>query len=891
VFASAPDLDVVSAISTVTHQVIKQIPVPNPQGLDLTLGNQDLIVGTGTDQFYTIDTSQLAVVARTTLPPIATGAPPLSVQPVWPIVTSSGTILFVVNGDFPNGVAQWNPASKTIIRRPDSGVGNTAMAMRSADGTKAMFYDPLNGAASIYDAVSDKFVPIPCTYRGVPSCGRGAVNPGGTQFALCLPSGVTIYGPIGNLTQQLDTGGCYGAVYTSDGRSLLVASFLNSALEILTYDATTFQLSATAPGFGSTVANSSAPFRPEIPFTVDDTRLIYGKANRGIALDDSTNTQDIPPDAGPLVWLNFADPGEGSLTASTPVTIWTQGFTDVPDAFFGEKRGTNAHLNGLNLQVAAPPADTPGPVTIKIEEPNGILGFLPLGFSYGSVIFPQVPQAVPRDGGVTADIYGYGLGADLVTFATQVTMGAQNAQVTLHGGIETGGEDYPFALQHLQVTVPPASQSGPVNLNVTTPVGSATLPQGIHYLKSAQNVTSPDTFTDLAYDQKRNRLYLSAGDHVDVIDLASNAFLPPISLPQVNGARKAAGLTVMPNGSRLLVSNNGDRSIAVIDPDLPSNATAVGVPLALPLPPSQCTPGPGRIAATSTGKAYAAIIDNPLLGCPTRGLIELDIPSLTATVNADGPSGPYISAARNGNAVVIGAPNDVSVLDLQTNAWQYRQLDSNSNLYEYAVSGDANLVAINTIGYGTAHQDRFLILNPGLNLVGNILQPEFYYSTGYRVAGLQMHDSGSLLYAPKRQGIEIYDVHHGDQRERILVSQDLTPIEPRASQVAIDETGSRIFLIAQSGLVIVQLDSVPLSLGSVNPSTGSASGGVVVTLRGSGFEPAAQVKVDTAASVVTFVDMNTLQITTPSTPVGTVGITITNPDGQTYTLDDAYTAQ
>lgn len=39
----------------------------------------------------------------------------------------------------------------------------------------------------------------------------------------------------------------------------------------------------------------------------------------------------------------------------------------------------------------------------------------------------------------------------------------------------------------------------------------------------------------------------------------------------------------------------------------------------------------------------------------------------------------------------------------------------------------------------------------------------------------------------------------------------------------------------------------------------------------------------------TFVDLNTLQATVPSMPTGPLRVTVTNPDGQKYAFDDAFT--
>ena len=44
------------------------------------------------------------------------------------------------------------------------------------------------------------------------------------------------------------------------------------------------------------------------------------------------------------------------------------------------------------------------------------------------------------------------------------------------------------------------------------------------------------------------------------------------------------------------------------------------------------------------------------------------------------------------------------------------------------------------------------------------------------------------------------------------------------------------------------------------------------------------------SATVTFTDMNTLTVVTPALTTGAQRVTITNPDGETVSLDAAYTA-
>ncbi len=157
------------------------------------------------------------------------------------------------------------------------------------------------------------------------------------------------------------------------------------------------------------------------------------------------------------------------------------------------------------------------------------------------------------------------------------------------------------------------------------------------------------------------------------------------------------------------------------------------------------------------------------------------------------------------------------------------------------------------------------------------------------VPGEKLHPSGALLYVPQNNGFDIYDSHHGHIARRVVL-----PLQVPATfdALAMDQTGSEVFLISSSGFTVVDVADLPLSLGSAVPAQGLAGGGVSVKLRGSGFQNGATVMFGSASATATvsFVDSLTSQVTTPSLPPGAARITITNPDGTTYSLDNAYTA-
>jgi len=177
------------------------------------------------------------------------------------------------------------------------------------------------------------------------------------------------------------------------------------------------------------------------------------------------------------------------------------------------------------------------------------------------------------------------------------------------------------------------------------------------------------------------------------------------------------------------------------------------------------------------------------------------------------------------------------------------------------------------------------------------------------VPGAAMHPSGALLYVPfltgpaptlppatgATGGVDILDARSGALRLRIFLPEPLAMLSTdvdaqHGSFLAIDENGQRIFALTTSGLTVVQLASVPLGIGSLNPANGSSSGGTSVVLRGSGFQVGTKVSLGGKNVSVTFKDMNTLTFTVPALSPGSQQLLIANPNGETAGLDAAFIA-
>ena len=627
------------------------------------------------------------------------------------------------------------------------------------------------------------------------------------------------------------------------------------------------------------------PYILETPFAVDSTGLIFGVADHGVALDDTTLFQSLGGAVRTHMFAKIVQPDAGPVNATTPVVVETDPFFIVPDAWFGAQRGTNANLqNGDTLQISAPPASQPGPVNLKILQPDGVQVFDPLAFSYGPApLFLSGDTGSPT-GGATADIIAIGVPAD--PSAIQVSVGGASASVVSANKFNSAFPDVDIRVQL------PAGTPGPADVTVTTTAGSTTLPKAFQFAESVKDYPSPDTFLAVLYDRFRNQLYLSAGDHVDVFSLASNQFIAPFALPSAGGMKQFAGMALTPDGSRLIVANLLDGSVDIVNPDQPSSATAVAIaPAFSGIDGPPCTIGPSYVATTSTGKAFIVYGGVPQVNCGPGGpvyLLNLSTKAVSQVplTSCNQQSESYVSSSRDGSKVVFGGST--------SGGGGWCSYDPGSNTYRFARFNQSSGAA--AAGDGNAFAAGFGITDDQGTLLNTIALPDPFYpvqlpgapqGNGNLAHNLEkMNDSGSLLYVPFQNSVDILDVSHGMLSRRVTLSEQ---VPQTIDALAIDTTGQNIYAITNAGLTVVQLNTAPLSIGSVTPGAGSA--GSTVTIRGSGFTSGTSVSFNGTTASTEFVDADTLHATVPSLATGPAQITLANPDGQTYTLDNAFTIQ
>jgi len=894
IFSSDYFLNRVDVVSTSTRQLVKSIPVLSPSGLALIIDGSEVLVGSDSQQVQAISTSSLQIVQSWKLQPISGST--YGIETPYPL--ADGTVTFrpsgysVLSGD----LAIWNPAnnSTSLVSMP-SNLGNIACFVAAgAQGTTILVASCSSpGVAIVYDT-STKTFSAPLHFPGFIL--NVAASPDGSRFIISDDTnGVLIYNSQLQPTSFLFTPDPYSTfIFSSDGSHI----YLQVGI-IIVFDGSGNFIN-TAPTLGTIPPGTRLIPCPDVetPFAADSNGIIFGSADHGIAFDDSTYAVNtIFGYGGGFTCLSFLlTPNSGPVDTATPTNFpVVEGFGSLPDVWFGDTRAAQASLGpgpAGSLSVTAPSSSQAGPVDVKVITPDGEESYNPLDFSYGpSLLFVNGDTSTPS-GGTTSYITGVGLPRDATQI--QVTVGGRNANVVSAVAAPFYGVNWPFSYPYpaveLKITLPPGS--GDEDLVVTTSTGSSTLPKAIHYVQSVTDYASSDTFQSILLDRWRNQLYLSAGDHIDVFSLTTSQFLAPFTPPSLNGQKAFHGLALTPDGSKLLAANYPDGSVAVINPDQPSSAAAVQI-----IPPGTFeNPGAENIATTNSGLAFVESKETQSAGCGGT-IYELNLSTLLVTaINGISsyciqPEGFPMAASGDGSKVLlvttdISGQQQIALYDASSNSWV-----ANSVLENF---GGSAAISAN----GTAFVTGSGLLDSKANLLGYLAWQDVFQSPGpFPSLGLEkVSDGGSLVYIPYANYttfsttypgfVDIFDVNHGAHLRRINLSEEVQSV---TDAMVIDAYGQNVYLITNAGLTVVKMNTAPLAIGSVTPA--SASAGAKVTVSGSGFQSASTVTVNGVPATTTLVDANTLQIVLPTIAAGSVQLTVTSPSGETYSLDNAFTAR
>lgn len=903
IFASNPNWNRVDVISNTTHKIVRSIPIRSPRGLDINQSNSQVWVQTASPNVYAIDTTSLHA-QHYSLPANTIGnrGGRLMFAQDRLLALSDGTIFLFFNDATGEGlgpqVGVWNPQTNQLTILASGLTSAFGFPSRSGDGTHVyasnVEYDTgvevynTNTQALTKLGSGTSFLPV----LAVNGDGTRLVIGGGLQNLELYDSNLSTLGAVPSLPQGAGqnfslTGGC---IFSTDNKNLYAVGAYHGLSDVLTIDASTLQVLGVAPASPVEPTATSGGIGTSTPFAVDSTGIVLGLQTYGIAFDDSTFYQTYAANQpGSNETGEYIATFAGPLAGGTVSTLLSSPSLLTPDVWFGQTRGSASFSSG-ELTFTSPPSTTPGPTNIKFIYPDGEQAFYPQLFSYSTFPEYSLLSGSSPDGGAPARILGYGLPQD--SSGGTLDVATHTATITTMMGQYPpfGGEPYPSTI--LNYNFPPGAP-GWANIQVTTPIGSGSLPKAVFYANSVTDYSSSDSFTAVLVDEKRNQVYLSAGDHIDVFSTTSNAFVTPLQPAAQGSVKQFTGLALTPDGSSLLAADLPDGSLAIINPDTPSTTYAIPI-TNQKVGDNNCAFGPLYVAATSANQAFVSTGSLPAPSCTQFGNVfianlltrtALPAPALPCpgVPNVGCPGGLSVDATADGNFVGIGGggiETYPSIYSVQNSSYSVGPFPESTG-YGITISGDGNVVGSN--------QD---LTDLSMNLLGDVAQPIALYAS--LLSGIsppsellrpRLNASGSLYYFAYPNYFEIIDVAHALLRMRFSLTQT---IQNTASPLAIDSGGQHIYVLTDRGLTVVDLGAAPLSIGHLSQSI--ASPGTQITVRGSGFDSATTATVGGVATTISVTDQNTLTLTMPQLPSGPQDIVLTSGAGDSYTLENGITA-
>jgi len=923
----------VEVFSTSDQTRVTQISVPGASSADLSADGSTVWVGTTLEAIVGIDTSTLRINGRHPLAGISPIPNVIFDRPIEVLALSNRKAAVRLRQPESTEalLALWDPAAPVANALTNlttvapslfqSGVGALAL---TGDRTKMMVAaNDTSGEIGIFDANGN-------VAMGPHTLGSGpislvAANNDGSRFAVVFtpsvgPEIVLLDGSFIQLAVRAVTS-VHGMTFSRDGKFLYASENAGAPPVITVLDGLDLHVIGQVPDAAIQGGRSEIE-------EGDETQLLFGVANRGVSFIDAGTSGTLPAIAPAFAAAPSAQPSEGAITGGTPTALAGQNFKPTVRVRFGTQNATTASVAGITqIQTSSPPSVVNGGVNLTAYFPSGWLSIAPDAFSYGPQILEILPNAGPKSGGDTVQIYGYGFGSDAskiavnIVGATATVQKVENiASLAASLGLDAS---YPFSLERITMRTPPGT-AGKADVTVNSPAGTTALAKAYQYLNSAQVFAKAGLYKFLLYDKGRQRVYLSSTDHVDVFDLNTGQWLFPPSqpfgpsglLPPGGPPPSAAirGLSMTPDGSQLVVADFGAQNVYLLNPDTQSpGGPGSGAKVVVGGVQGFLNSGPARVAATSAQTVFVGLSGEGGSGSCNACLSQMDLTASPPTVQpAPQPQvttvtgAPLVQANGSGTRVFLAFSNNpagpVGEWDA-TSPSQFTILPTQEASADLAAAADGSMFAMRVNG-------RTEFRDASLALAGIPATVELEQIPGrVAVPGFALHPSGALVYQPFltgpaptappatgiQGGVDIVDAHSGQLRLRIFLPEPLAMLSTdidglHGAFLAVDENGQRVFALTTSGLTIVQLAEVPLGIGGITPGSGPAAGGTLITIRGSGFQSGIKVTIGGKAAAVTFKDINTLTVVVPSVSAGAQRMVLTNSDGESVSLDAAFTA-
>jgi hypothetical protein len=517
--------------------------------------------------------------------------------------------------------------------------------------------------------------------------------------------------------------------------------------------------------------------------------------------------------------ITSISPNSGYVTGGDSVVITGTNFDSNPQVTFGGAEAQITASTSTSITVTTPAVTASGAVDVVETNGNGDSTTLTKGFTYKSIV-PTITSISPNSGYVTG-------GDSVVITGTnfdanpQVTFGGTAAQITANTGTS------------IIVTTPAVANAGAVNVVVTDGNGNATtLTNGFTYKALLPTITSISPNTGL----------VSGGDSV-----------------VITGTNFDSKAQVTFGGSGAQVTANTETSITVTTPAV-ANAGAVNVVV---------TNGDGDAVTSTGGFTYKPIplaitSISPNTGVTTGGTVA----TITGT------------NFQNGCTVEIGGAKVTTM--------SFGSSTSVKIVVPAGSAGAADVIVTNpdgqsaTLAGGYTYTTPVPIKLPAPTITS--LSPNTGLITGgvTTITGTNFQ-SGCTV---KVGGVAVNALSFGSSTSvKIAVPAG----SAGEADVTLTNPDGQSFTLA-GGYTYTKPAPLPApTITSLSPNTGLITGGVT-TITGTNFQSGCTVKVGgVAVNSLSFGGSTSVKIAVPAGSAGEADVTLTNPDGQSFTLTGGYT--
>jgi hypothetical protein len=710
VFIANAAMNRLEVISAVDQSGAARVSVPGVTSADLSVDGTTVWAGTALNEIVAVDTSTLQIKTRSEQAGISPLPATVFDRPIEILSVATGQCFVRLrqSSSTDSLLALWDPASNTmkdLTPAAEALFQNGLGPMARTGDHSAVIVGANDSSGNV--AV---FGPNGVVIVGPQSPGSGSIswvaaNSGGSRFAAVFTaSGAT---QLLLLDAGLNQLGAYGSpeiegvVFSRDDNSLYVAETRAGVALITALDGHDLFPLGQVPG----AAIQGVATQIE---DADETEMLFGVSNRGVSAIDAANPITLSAPAPAFAAPPASTPSEGPNSGGTSLTLTGQNFSSDSVIKMGRQLATNVSVSTPTaIQASSAASVSNGPVNITAySSSTNWLAIAPEAFSYGPKILRVLPNVGLNTGGDTVQIIGYGFGSDPGSVAVTIGGGAAIVQavdnisaVAPALGLDT---TYPFPLERITVQAPPGT-SGWSDISVKVPSGFTTAARSFQYLAGEQSYSKPGFFRFLAYDQMRQRVYLTNIDHVEVFDLQLGAFIAPLEPP--GGPPRNAGLrglSMTPDSSQLLVADFGAQSVYVLNPHTGSGITAAvgGVP-------GFASSEPSRVAATSAQTAFVGLSaeGGSGNGCATC-LSQMDLsvsPPIVQTASQPEVSSlvgaPLLQGTSAGDHVVLAFGDNVTgklaTWD-SSSPGQFKVSPANVAVQDIASTADGTAFAVQT---------------------------------------------------------------------------------------------------------------------------------------------------------------------------------------------------